>query len=228
MNARGKPFQPRRFSEPILLALGLVAAGALLSGCMGAATEDIWLDGGERWRVELALSLSEEERALMEGDISEEDLEDLAEELGEDITFRWDQRENPDGGITYSFFVAGKGFDNLREVALDQGASIYQDESDHVHISWYPSSASSFRSYTLTIHGGEIVSSNADEETSNSATWHNPTGRVQIELTEGGSALTAILATGFACVCLTTLMTGGVALVIALLRNQRATASLSA
>jgi hypothetical protein len=203
-----------RLAAMILLVLSV-------SGCGGAVTEEIWLKGGERWKVNLALSLNDSERSIMEGSLEQQDWEELVEEArAADISLDWSQREDSEGGLTYSVSMEGRGLDKLNEATFDGAATITKDESDHIHLDWRPRSTATLRSYTLTIHGGKIISSNADEETKNAATWHNP-ARVQVEMKEGGAPIPTIMAVWVACACLAGLLVAGGVFVFVLVRQRK-------
>lgn len=216
-----------RFWMTMLGFAALVVLALLLSGCGGAVTEEIWLNGGERWEVDLTFSLTESEHSMLQGSLDQEDeWDELVEEAKEEgISLDWDRREEEDGGVTYIVTMEGQGLDKLNEATFDGEADLRKDEAGHIHLAWTPTSTSMLRSYSLTIHGGEIISSNADEETDDSVTWHNPS-RVQVELTEDGSPMVAILAVGMACACLAGLVViGGVVGFVLLRRRSGATSA---
>ncbi len=116
--------------------------------------------------------------------------------------------------------MEGQGLDKLNGATFDGEANLTKDDSGHIHLVWTPTSMAMLRSYTLTIHGGEIISSNANEEADGSATWHNPS-RVQVELTKGGIPIAAILAVGIACACLLGLVIVGGVVVFVLLQRKK-------
>lgn len=207
----------------VLYLVAFVVLVLLLSGCSGGAvTEEIWLNSGERWKVDLTLSLTSSERSMLDGAFDQEDDWDkLVEDAeAEGVSIDWRQREDPGGGVTYIVSAEGQGLDKLNGASFDGEASLTKDDSGHIHLTWIPTSMAMLRSYALTIHGGEIISSNANEETESSATWYNPS-RVQVELTEGGVSVDAILAVGMACACLLGLVIIGGVVVFVLLQRQR-------
>jgi hypothetical protein len=210
-----------RRSIVVLLLTGLIGALLLLSGCGGALTEEIWLRSGERWEIQATVSLGQSEYAMFGSDLEEgfAELEQGAPAKG--VSVDWSRREDSDGRVTYTIRMEGQGLDKLNEVAFEGDATISKDASGHIHLTWLPASMSALGIYTLTIHGGSIISNNADEETSSSATWHNPSGPIELEITERRSPIVPLLAAGMACICVTGLVIAGGALVLVLLRRKK-------
>jgi len=202
-----------------LIAILLVSA-LLLSGCAGVVTEEVWVSQGEQWKVEITLSLTQAEREMF-GEELERIFEQATAEAEEDIAVDWSEREQPDGGVTYTFTIQGSGLESLNEAAFDGEATLTKDEVGHIHLAWVPMISRSLRDYTLTIHGGRILSSNADEETASSATWHNPMGRIEVEFTESGWPIAEVVGIGLACACLLGLVAGGAGVTALLLMHGK-------
>lgn len=215
-------------ARPHLLIKGLMVAllALILTGCGGEVTEEIWLQRNERWKAELTFTLNANERELLESDMTESDLDELVEEAAsQGISLDWDRHEEPDGGVSYNLRMSGQGWDQLNENCFDGQATVRQDDEGHIYISWNPSSMSyGLREFTLTIHGGEIISSNSNSTTDNSATWRNPSW-VEVELTESGFPFAGILAIGGACTCLLGLLAAGGLGFFLLLRRQQSEVS---
>lgn len=163
----------------------LIMVALALAGCSGGeVTEEIWLQGNERWKVNLILTLNADERQMI-GDTFESGWEELVAQADEEgISIDRSQREESDGGVSYLFDMRGQGWDSLNEASFDGDATIRKDEAGHVHIAWNAASTTArVRDYTLTIHGSEIISSNADSTTRDSATWHRmDTGNIEVVL----------------------------------------------
>lgn len=189
-----------------LIVVSLLGA-LLLSGCGGAVAQEVWLNGGGKWEARIALTLNPDERTLMGSDL-EEMFEKAAQEAeGSGDSFEWSQSEGDDGSVTYDIKSSGSGLDALNQEMFDDDATIYKDEQGHVHIRWNPySTTSAFRKYALTIHGGKIISSNADEETKDSVTWYNPSGRIEVEMTEKSNLMGILIGSGGACACIAALV----------------------
>jgi hypothetical protein len=210
------------------LAVGGLLLAVLLAACSGGeVTEEIWLQGNERWKVNLTLTLNAAELQTV-GDTFESGWDELvAQADAEGISIDWSQREESDGSVSYLVNMRGQGWDSLNEASFDGDAMIRKDEAGHVHIAWNAASTTALvRDYTLTIHGGKIVSSNASSTTNNSATWRKP-ARIEVELTEGGFPFVGILAVGMAVVLLLGLVVVGGGGLFWLSRRQQSKATKS-
>ena len=218
----------RRF---LLMASAMLVLLLILNGCYsGEFTEEIWLQGNERWKADVTLTLNADEHAQLEDELDESDLNKLIEDAAsEGVSLEVSQHEEPEGGISYLIKMSGQELDTLNENCFNGDARISKDDNDHIHISWDADSMRysydlSFREMNLILHGGKIISSNADTTTDNAATWYNPS-QVQVELTEGGFPFAKILAVGMTISFLMgSLVLGGVGLFLLWRKQQSKTA----
>lgn len=199
----------------------------VLTGCYGGAVkEEIWLKGNERWESEITLTLTAEEREIFESQIG--DWENLIESNAvEDVSFRVREYEEPDGGISYVVKMSGRGLGIMNTQCFDGQARIRQDDEGNVSISWTPDSQYTYvlREMTVVIHGGEIISSNANTIEHGVATWHNPT-HVEVTVAEGGFPIVGILVIGMGFLFLLGFVVfGGIGFLLLLRKQQTKTST---
>lgn len=70
MNTTVSVIKSPRLQSVLFLATLSVLMG-LLSGC-GAVKEEIWLTGGEQWKVNATLSLNQSERSMISSDLEQQ------------------------------------------------------------------------------------------------------------------------------------------------------------
>ena len=178
--------------------LSLVAPLAfvlLLVGC-GVIENHVTLYEGEEWEAEIQLSLTPVDLSMVGGaGVIEADLQKQAAQLEkQEIQFEWHREQHDDGSTTYCVSMEGKGLDQLNTAVFDDQATIDVESAQGkrlIHFTYSPSALEA-RSYTLSLTGGEIVSSNADRVEKNTAIWYNLTGQAEARLTEASKGLGAI------------------------------------
>jgi hypothetical protein len=208
-----------------------LAAGVLLlflaivfTGCYGGAVkEEIWLKGNERWEAEFTFTLTADEREALEAEMGEDGFKEFIESAAsEDVSLKIDEREEPDGGISYIIKSSGRGLTSLNNECFDGSATVRKDDDDNIYISWSPNSDYTYmlREMTVVLHGREIISSNANTMDDGTATWHNPS-YLEAKVAQGGFPFAKVLLVGMALVFLMGLVIfGGVGFFL-LLRKQQ-------
>lgn len=163
----------------LLMAGALLLLLLILSGCYGGeVNEEIWLNGNGRWKADLRFTLNADERELLKSELADANWDELVEAAAsEDVSLKVSQHEEPDGGISYLMKISGQGLHELNENCFNGEAIIRKDDDGRIHISWDTGSSEYvyiLREINLIIHGGEIISSNANTMEDDSASWHNP------------------------------------------------------
>lgn len=202
-NNADKPCELRRRQRSTVFRLimgGLLLILTLvLSGCYGGAVrEEIWLKSNDRWESETTFTLTADEREMFEAEMGETDFKDLIEsESPEDVSIKFSEREEPDGGISYVIKTSGRGLSTLNENCFGGEATIRKNNEGHISISWTPSPdyIYAFREMAIVIHGNEIISSNANTMEDDTATWQNPS-RVDVQVDASGFPIIKVLAIG--------------------------------
>lgn len=163
--------------------LSVILGALLLAGCGGEAKTDVTLYKGENWQAIMELAIPSQLLGMAGGEAAlENELRSSLREKPPDIEVSW-HREYEGQNVVYHFTLKGRGWDKLNEAIFDGGATIV-GEDGKVHITYPIPWGSELTISTLTLRGGKIVSSNADEVTNGSAIWYNPTGTIEAVLTE--------------------------------------------
>jgi hypothetical protein len=177
--------------QPILYSLLVVmtASFLFLVGCGAEIDESVTFYRDEQWSTEFKLSTSAEMIALLGSPAEiERELDELvteAKELGIDASWNSSRQDRT---LIYTIQGKGKGYDALNEFMFDNRAQIWVEEDGgkrHIHFS-QPVSRDFIDAnrYTVTLTGGEIISSNGTALDRGSVQWVNPSGRMEAVLTE--------------------------------------------
>lgn len=168
------------------LAMGsfLLFAFALV-GC-GAVETHVAFYLEERWDAKMGITLTASEIATLGGEaVLESELKkEMTKYKARGIEYSWNKSHGSDGSTTYNLSLNGRGWDALNELVFNNSARIYTDTSPgqrRIHFSYY---GSGYRSFTLHLTGGRIISSNADETKGGTAIWYNVIGSAEAVLTE--------------------------------------------
>ncbi len=159
--------------------LVVVVGTLLLTGC--AVEQEITFYEGERWELvgQMPIPL-----AMMMPGMEAEFERTIRELQGEvpGVEMSWRQ-ERKDPNMVYHFTASGEGWENLNKVAFEGRAVITRDNG-RVSIKYSIPPMGDMMISSLTLHAGEIISSNADEQTATTAIWHRPTGTIEAILIE--------------------------------------------
>lgn len=179
----------------------MVALSLLLTACGSVDTEVTFYEG-ERWHTVMRLTVSREivEMAGGEEALERQALSDLDEEV-EGVEVSWVKERSDQQGVVYRITLDGTGWERLNRAVFDNRARITR-EGDRVHIRYEVPWGSELTITTLTLRGGKIISSNADEVSGGSATWHYPSGTVEAVLTEKSHVSVALVVVGGLCALL--------------------------
>ncbi|MCB0059322.1 MAG: zinc ribbon domain-containing protein [Caldilineaceae bacterium] len=152
----------------IALAICLITALTLLSACGGDVREELTLRSGERWKMEVRITLSPNELMFI-GDPAE--IEARLDEQGNApdaaaTNYKWSKEPSDDGGVVYIVEQSGKGFQRLNSAAFDDLAtfsSMTYGDKDAVYFAFNPvSSFSDFGYYEFVLHSGETLETNGE------------------------------------------------------------------
>lgn len=171
-----------------MLLVGLVL---FMVGCGGSLTQTVTLYRDEAWQTSMEIRIAQEMLLFIGSAELEAEMAGQAaawQEKGARVS--WKSR-NEEGAWVYTFDVKGEGYDLLREVAFDNNATLAVAEVNgrrQIQF-WHNPNRGMFGDldqYTLTLKGGEIISSNGRQLNSSSVEWVNPTGPMEATLTEKG------------------------------------------
>lgn len=157
----------------ICLALLLSLTGCENVKSYGEIREEIWLAPFDIWQVQIIWALDPSEKATVFREIGPSVALKCQSARQGGIYCRLRQQETLDGGVVVVITVAGRGLRDLNLAAFDGKALLTRDEKGHVLLKVSPP-VRQLRYYSLTLHTGPIVESNADQQTSFTAIWENP------------------------------------------------------
>lgn len=169
---------------------GIIAV-FFLSACGADIEQSVTLYRNEAWEADSSFTMSAEALALVSSP------EEIERELATAVTGAKEQGVNAswkssrDGdNVTYTIHSAGEGLELLGDTVFDNrnGFHVIEDNGQR-QISFSHSAGSNFlgaNKYTLTLHGGEIISSNGIALDNGSVRWINPSSRMEAVLTEKG------------------------------------------
>lgn len=159
-----------------------------LTGCGADVDQTITVYRNEAWKADISFSIPGETVAMI-GDPAQLDAEmeqtvQEAEQMG--VKASWDSRRD-DTTLIYTIHAKGDSLETLKEIAFDSSAqlSVGEVEGKRQFFLSYPVSSDflSANQYTLTLNGGDIVSSNGQEIKKGTVQWTNPSGRVEAVFT---------------------------------------------
>ena len=159
----------------------------LLTGCGGDVNRTVTFYQDETWEVEIILGLPLEAIALL-GSITEieSELNDIVAEMQSlGATASWTSSQR-DGSQIYTINAEGVGYELLTDTLLENASIQVREVNGQRQIHYRESTGdlSLSNSNTLTLIGGQIISSNGQQIAQDSVQWVNPAGQVQAVLTE--------------------------------------------
>lgn len=181
----------------IILIL-IIASAVLLVACGADIDRRVTFHRDEAWEAEMLLRVPTGTLALVG---SPEELEASFDEMiqqAESMDVRASWRSKVEGdSILYTFKMNGQGFDKLTESVFDGSADIsavdVEGQRQIVFRDRVFGDILSAGSNTLTLEGGEILSSNGDQLDKGTVQWINPSGRIEAVLTEKSGFNMAVL-----------------------------------
>lgn len=206
-----------------------IILGAVLSSCEIEIDVDlqqtITIYRNEVWESEMTAHFAAELiDTLMAGDelTPESEREFIQTYLPEledsEVEIEWESQINEFGDLIYNVHMEGRGLDTLKSSLFDEDTRLEIIEIERKrrvifsHEIGYPESI--MRSYTLTLIGGDIISSNGQMIDDSAVRWSNPSGRIEAVLTEKSQFPTlqilVLLGAGCALLAVALLVAGGV------------------
>ncbi|MFV2045387.1 MAG: hypothetical protein ACC700_19410 [Anaerolineales bacterium] len=206
-----------------------IVLGAVLSSCEIEIDVDlqqtITIYRNEVWEAEMMARFAAElVDTLMAGnELTPESEQEfiqmyLPELEGTGVEIAWESQFNEFGDLIYNVHMEGQGLDTLKSSLFDEDTRLEIVEIERKrrvvfsHEIGYPESI--VRSYTLTLIGGDIISSNGQMIDDSAVLWSNPSGRIEAVLTEKSQFPTlqilVLLGAGFAFLAVALLVIGGV------------------
>lgn len=168
--------------------------GLFLTACGADVEQTVTFKRDEAWEADMVLILPPQTVALAGGlDIIDSQLAEYIDELEVmGVTTSLEPGRDNDGNPTYTIRTEGQGLDILDGVAFDNGSLSLQTVNGQrqVVVDYYPDLLDG--NFSLTLIGGEVISSNGEEIGGGKVRWVNP-GRVQAVLTEKSSFPIALL-----------------------------------
>ncbi|MEM3647251.1 MAG: hypothetical protein QW334_03800 [Thermofilum sp.] len=164
----------RRAILGICLVLLLILTGCeSASKSYGEIREEIWLTIFDVWQAKIIWVLNPSERASVLAEINPavEQKCQSANQWG--IRCQLRQQETLEGGMITVITVVGRGLEDLNLVSFDGKALLTRDENGYVLLKASPP-VGGLRYYSLILHAGPIIESNANQQTSFTAIWENP------------------------------------------------------
>lgn len=154
-----------------------------LTACVGIVDNSVTLSWDERWAANMKLTVSEQEVAMAGGeeildrqvDAAFQQQQSTANALG--IHLSQSKQSGPGKSRIYLYTAEGQGFSELSSFVFQGLAQIQKETTpDEARLSFSFSpmgSGARFYSLTLTIRGGKVTSTNADQVSGNTLTWAN-------------------------------------------------------
>ena len=119
----------------------------------------------------------------------ETSLDDLvAQYRKQGVEASWGSRGLPWGTLRYTVTVEGQGWEKLQEITPSVfDLSVSESEEGEVHLTMRSTAMErglgNLVPFTFQLRGGRILSSNADNVSGGTATWHGPSGLVEAVVT---------------------------------------------
>ena len=203
-------FEGKSFRLRALLFLFMLP---ILSSCGGNAVQEVKFLADERWEAQTEIGLPVEALTFI-GSTSEieQELDELIAQMETDgVEASWTTSRD-DTTIVYTVSSEGTGYALLNRYVFDDDANITVAEFEgnrQINFSYSTSrTAFSDGNYTLTLQGGEIISSNGILLDNDTVQWVNPSGRLEATLTESSTSFFGFLLRAFGVLLLLGLLGG--------------------
>ena len=172
--------------QRILLVL-LAVLAALLAACGAAIDQSITFNADEAWETGVTLSFPAEVAPLVGGQLDSE-----LESIRRDVVagggrMSWEQRQQDGGGLAYDITASGHGYDILQSVAFGEMDVAVSEQDGQRQLTFTAARPDEARSHSLTVTGGEILSSNGQVTGGDTVRWVDAPF-MEAVLTERGAA----------------------------------------
>lgn len=156
-----------------------------LAACAGTIDQTITFLADEEWQSDATLSFPAEVAAILGSQIDSE-LNALQQEItAQGGEMRW-ERSDENGSPTYTVEASGRGYDILRRVAFSDMNVTVSEQDGQRQLTFTATPAIDAAAQTLTVIGGEILSSNGTVSGGDTVSWVNPSLTMEAVLTERG------------------------------------------
>jgi hypothetical protein len=171
-----------------------------LAGCGADIDRHVTFYRDEAWRAEMEIAFPVEMLALLasspesfEADIAKQ----VADWEADGAQVNWNSRRQ-ETTLIYTFNIEGEGLELLNTIAFEGDATLTAMEINgqrQIQFSYFSSGdLTGANTNTVTLQGGDILSSNGTEIDKGTVQWVNANGRMEAVLTEkSGSGLGMLL-----------------------------------
>ncbi len=167
------------------LSVLLTLLVACLAACAGTIDQTITFLADEAWQSDATLSFPAEVASLLGSQVDSE-LNALQQEINaQGGEMRW-ERSDADGSATYTVEASGQGYDILRRVSFSDMNVTAVEQDGQRQLTFTATPAIDAAAQTLTVIGGEILSSNGTVSGGDTVRWVNPSVTMEAVLTERG------------------------------------------
>lgn len=175
----------RRNNLPLFI-LVLLAVG--LSACAASVDQTITFLDGERWQTSVDLAFPAEVTSFIGGTIDGEltTLQEQIEAGGGSMS--WARESDDSGRLVYRIEAEGTGYDVLDDVAFGDMSVEAQEQDGERQLTFRALPMPDAATQSLTLSGGEILTSNGTVSGGDTVSWVNPTQPMEAVLTERGGA----------------------------------------
>jgi len=178
-----------------------IVAALLLAGCAGDLDQTVTFLKGGAWEVDLVASIPQEMAFLSGSPVSiEEELQrQMAEYEADGIQVSWEASED-ESNLLYTFHFEGNSLDALEDSLFEGDVEVdvfVVGGERQIQYSQYLDQGffGDLNSFTLTLVGDEVISSNGQKIEKGKVQWNNPSGRIEAVLTEKGQFNSNVLLT---------------------------------
>ena len=180
---RQEVFTVARLRRALLLLLPLLVA--CLAACAGTIDQTITFLADEGWQSDATLSFPAEVAAILGSQVDSE-LNALQQEIeAQGGAMQW-ERSDTESGISYTVEASGRGYDILRRVSFSDMNVVATEQDGQRQLTFTATPALDAAAQTLTVIGGEILTSNGAVSGGDTVSWVNPSVMMEAVLTERG------------------------------------------
>ena len=174
-----------RHRHLILFLLLLIATS--LAACSASIDQRITFLTGEAWETD-ATVVFPAEIAPMLGNQIDSELTAIEQQIaGSGGSMQWERATGDNGDLIYSIEAEGLGYDILQQVSFSEMSVTAQEvDGEQRQLTFTATRPMDAASFTLTLVGGEILSSNGQVSGGDTVTWANSAMVMEAVLTERG------------------------------------------
>lgn len=171
----------RRHRFPLWLFAILLAC---LCACAGAIDQTITFSQDEAWETQVTLEFPGEIAPLLGSEVDNQ-LSTLQQRVETDGgRMEWERSQGDNGRLTYTIDASGRGYDVLRSVSFSDMNVVAAEQNGRRQLTFTATPLLDAASHTLTVVGGEILSSNGTVTGGDTVTWVDSRQVMQAVLTE--------------------------------------------